>query len=117
MLGYFSIFRAYMQLGGGVICSKIDFYEIMMNYTIENGFHRRHSTLNARTRRTSMQSKPKWTIDPKNGSRGEFFLTQRRREAENAEKNWLLQVFSGDSDRRAFGRHTKTHRVAESLRD
>ena len=38
MLGYFSIFRAYMQLGGGVIYSKIDFYEIMMNYAIKTDF-------------------------------------------------------------------------------
>ena len=30
---------------------------------------------------------------------------------------WLFQVFSGDSGHQAFGRHTKTHRVAESLCD
>ena len=42
------------------------------------------------------------TIEPKNGSRGRIFLTQRRREAENAEEIANLQFYRSDPNNLLF---------------
>ena len=45
---------------------------------------------------------------------GDYFESSLESDIESL-KLWLLQVFSGNSDDRPFGRHTKARRLAESL--